>query len=111
MEPVLQAMTDAFFGKVAEYAALDEDARDAWRGLLVKRAYPKGALLVSQGQPTRNVFFVLHGLLLQYHVSEDGEAVAKRFFPEHVFAASTAALLTESDSDFSIKRWHLTCNT
>jgi CRP-like cAMP-binding protein len=103
MEVVLQATTDAFFSKVTEYASLDGGAREAWRRLLVKRDYRKDELLVIQGQPTRNIFFVLRGLLLQYHVSEEGEAVVKRFFLEHSFAASTSALLTESESDFSIK--------
>jgi len=103
MEPVLQGAADEFFGKVREYASLNEGAREAWRRLLVKRDYRKGELLVTQGQPTRNVFFVSRGLLLQYHVSEDGEAVVKRFFLEHSFAASTSALLSGSESNFSIK--------
>ena len=103
MEPVSAAAMDEFFSKVAEYATLDDDAREAWRRLLVKRDYRKDDLLVIQGQPTRNIFFVLSGLLLQYHVSEDGEAIVKRFFLEHSFAASTSALLTESESHFSIK--------
>jgi len=103
MEPVLRATTDAFFSKVSEYASLNEGARAAWRGLLVKRDYRKGELLVTQGQPTRNVCFGLHGLLLQYYDSEDGETVVKRFFLEHGFAASTSALLTESESNFSIR--------
>ena len=103
MEPVLRAAADNFFCKVAEYAQLDGRAREAWQRLLVKRDYRKGDLLVTQGGPTRNIFFVLHGLLLQYHVSESGEAVVKRFFLEHSFAASTSALLTGNESDFSIK--------
>ncbi|MHA4836553.1 Crp/Fnr family transcriptional regulator [Sphingopyxis sp. MSC1_008] len=103
MEPLLQALADEFFEKVAEYTRLDEVARKAWRALLVQRDYQKGDLLVTQGQPTRSIFFVLRGLLLQYHISEDGEAIVKRFFLEHGFAASTSALLTDRESDFSIK--------
>lgn len=103
MEPQLRAATEEFFAKVAEYADLDERAREAWRALLVKRNYRKGELLVTQGRPTRHIFFVLHGLLLQYHVGEDGDAIVKRFFLEHGFAASTSALLTEGDSDFSVR--------
>lgn len=103
MEPALRTTTEDFFSKVAEYAHLNAGAREAWRSLLVKRDYRKGDLLVTQGEPTRNVFFVLRGLLLQYHVSESGEAVVKRFFLEQSFAASTSALLTESESDFSIR--------
>jgi CRP-like cAMP-binding protein len=103
MEPELRATTDEFFSKVTEYASLGEVAREAWHGLLVKRAYRKGELLVTQGQSTRSVFFVLRGLLLQYHISEDGEAVVKRFFLERSFAASTSALLTGGGSDFSIR--------
>lgn len=69
----------------------------------MKREYRKGAYLVTQGQRTRNIFYVVQGLLLQYHLSPDGDAIVKRFFPEGSFAASTSALLTERDSDFSIK--------
>lgn len=99
----MRATTDEFFSKVAEYSSLDADAREAWRALLTKREYAKGELLVTQGQPIRSIFFVLHGLLLQYHIGEGGEAIVKRFFLEHHFAASTSALLTGSESDFSIK--------
>lgn len=103
MESDRRAATDAFFRKVAEYAGLDPHAREAWHGLLVERTFRKGDLLVTQGQPTRNIFFVRRGLLLQYHLSDEGEAVVKRFFLEHGFAASTSALLTGSESEFSIK--------
>lgn len=103
MEPVMQASTDEFFNKVTEYASIDERAREAWCALLVKRDYQKGDLLVTQGELTRNVFFVLRGLLLQYHINEDGDAIVKRFFLEHGFAASTSALLTDGASDFSIR--------
>lgn len=103
MDPVSQASANEFFGKVAEYTQLGAVSRRAWHALLVGRHYAKGQLLVTQGQPTRNVFFVLRGLVLQYHVSKDGEAIVKRFFLEHGFAASTSALLTESESAFSIK--------
>lgn len=99
----MRATTDEFFDKVSEYARLGSDAREAWQKLLVKQHYRKDEHLVIQGQPTRNVFFVLSGLLLQYHVSEGGEAVVKRFFLEQSFAASISALLKESGSDFSIK--------
>jgi CRP-like cAMP-binding protein len=103
MEPDLRAAADDFFDRVAEYARLDAVAREAWRALLVQRDYRKGELLVTQGQRTRNIFFVLRGLLSQYHISEDGEAIVKRFFLERSFAASTSALLTGRKSDFSIR--------
>lgn len=99
----MHGATDEFFAKVAEYAELEERAREAWRALLVRRDYRKGELLVTQGQQTRHIFFVLKGLLLQYHIGEDGEAIVKRFFLEHGFAASTSALLIGGDSDFSIR--------
>ena len=69
----------------------------------MKREYREGAYLVTQGQRTRNIFYVVQGLLLQYHLSPDGDAIVKRIFPVRSFAASTRALLTETDSDFSIK--------
>lgn len=100
---MLDAATDEFFDKVSEYASLSPSAREAWQSLLVKRQYRKNDHLVVQGEPTRNIFFVERGLLLQYHVGEGGEAVVKRFFLERGFAASTGALLTEGVSDFSIK--------
>lgn len=103
MESRLRAMTDIFFAKVAEYADLDEHGQEAWRALLAPRNCRKGELLVTQGEQTRHIFFVVRGLLLQYHVGEDGEAIVKRFFLEHGFAASTSALLTGDPSDFSIK--------
>lgn len=103
MKSELRATKDEFFSKVTEYADLDEEAREAWDRLLIERTYRQGELLVTQGEPTRSVFFVLHGLLLQYHLSEGGETAVKRFFLERSFAASTSALLSGSESNFSIK--------
>ena len=99
----MRATTDEFFDKVSEYASLGAGAREAWQRLLVKQHYRKGEHLVFQGQTTQNIFFVLSGLLVQYHVGDGGEAIVKRFFLEQSFAASTSALLNESLSDFSIK--------
>ena len=103
IEAVSQSSADEFFNKVNEYTCLSDGSRASWYALLARRHYGKGELLVTQGQPTRNIFFVLHGLLLQYHVGEGGETIVKRFFLERQFAASTSALLTETESDFSIR--------
>ncbi len=99
----MQAAAEDFFDKVGEYAKLGNRSRSAWNALLTSRHYAKGAHLVGQGELTRHVYFVRQGLLAQYHTDEEGDVIVKRFFLEQGFAASTSALLTASESAFSIR--------
>lgn len=103
MERDQQASVDDFFGRVGDYASLSQAARTAWAALLKPKQYDVDELLVTQGDRTQHVYIVRQGLLMQYHIDDEGERTVKRFFLEQSFAASTSALLTDAASHFSIR--------
>lgn len=94
--------TQQFFDKVRTYTNLSKEAEDAWHGLLVERTYQKGDDFIRIGQSPRKVGFVVKGLFSQYYVNDNGETVIKYFFPEGRIAGSIPAMLTQSQSLFSI---------
>jgi CRP-like cAMP-binding protein len=94
--------TDIFFQKIRTYHSISEQAALAWKSLLQVKKYNKNDNFISLGQHPRKVGFVVKGLFSQNAILEDGSVVIKYFFPEHRFAASLVAMLTNKPSDFYI---------
>ncbi|HTE10160.1 MAG TPA: hypothetical protein VK645_04305, partial [Chitinophagaceae bacterium] len=91
--------TDIFFQKIRTYHSISEQAALAWKSLLQVKKYNKNDNFISLGQHPRKVGFVVKGLFSQNAILEDGSVVIKYFFPEHRFAASLVAMLTNKPSD------------
>jgi CRP-like cAMP-binding protein len=94
--------TDIFFQKVRTYYKISEQAEMAWKNLLQIKKYSKNDNFISLGQHPKKVAFVLSGLFSQNTILDDGSVVIKYFFPEHRFATSLVAMLTNKPSDFYI---------
>jgi len=94
--------TDIFFQKIRTYHSISEQAALAWKSLLQVKKYNKNDNFISLGQHPKKVGFVIKGLFSQNAILEDGSVVIKYFFPEHRFAASLVAMLTNKPSDFYI---------
>ena len=94
--------TDIFFQKIRTYHSISEQAALAWKSLLQVKKYNKNDNFISLGQHPKKVGFVVKGLFSQNAILEDGSVVIKYFFPEHRFAASLVAMLTNKPSDFYI---------
>lgn len=92
-----------FWNKVAAYANLSDQSKEAWLKILRKKTYAKDQYFIMEGEVAESVAFVVHGLFSQFHTAENGDVVIKRFFFEDFFVASTSSMLTRKPSLFSIK--------
>ena len=92
--------TDIFFQKIRTYYNISEQAEMAWRNLLQLKKYNKNEDFIVLGQHPKKVAFVVYGLFSQNAILDDGSVVIKYFFPEHRFATSLVAMLTNQPSNF-----------
>ncbi|MDQ8203585.1 cyclic nucleotide-binding domain-containing protein [Pelagicoccus sp. SDUM812003] len=95
----LQLMRDA----MERYAKLSDDTWSRLRSQCRERRFDKGDLLVRIGEPSRYLFFVCHGLIRSFTLSEDGKEYNKHFFPENSFPASIRTLLRGGPSEFALQ--------
>jgi len=93
---------DIFFKKVKTYCQLSKEAESAWAALIRENNYRKGEDFLQVGEVPQKVAFVLKGLFSQYYITETGDTVIKYFFPEGRIAGSIPAILTKSESMFTI---------
>jgi CRP-like cAMP-binding protein len=94
--------TEIFFKKIRTYVDLTAEAEKDWVGLLKATVYSKGSDLLQPGEVPKKVAFVVKGLFSQHYLTEEGDAVIKYFFPEGRIAGSIPAILTKSESLFTI---------
>jgi len=94
--------TGAFFSKIRTYNDLSAEAENDWTDLLREKVYRKGDDLLRIGQVPKKVAFVSKGLFSQHYTTDEGDTVIKYFFPEGRIAGSIPAILTRSESLFTI---------
>ncbi|WP_206156105.1 Crp/Fnr family transcriptional regulator [Chitinophaga fulva] len=92
-----------FFAAMEQYAPLSEDAKQAFAVELHFRELKKKEVYLSQGEIPKKIAYVCSGLLSYYTIQENGDVVIKRFFAEHSFVASTAALVKQTPGLFAIE--------
>lgn len=93
----------AFWEFINRYSSISEESRKAWSALLKTSEIAKGNHLLEQGTIPKDITFIFKGLLSYYYLSEKGEKIIKRFFPENSLVASTSALLKQEPGSFSIE--------
>lgn len=67
------------------------------------RHFKKGEQLISQGEPARNIFFLIHGLARYFSVSVDGKEFTQSFAGAPGIAGSTRAMAFNRPALFSIE--------
>lgn len=92
-----------FWEFINDYSSISEESKKAWSALLKPSEMAKGNLLLEQGTIPKNINFISKGLLSYYYLSEKGEKIIKRFFPENSLVTSTSALLKQEPGFFSIE--------
>jgi len=93
---------EAFFTKIRSYAALSDDAEQAWSALLAQTHYKRDEPYIVAGAVPTRFAFVVEGLFSQHYVDSEGDVVIKYFFPEGRIAASVSATLLAQPSLFGI---------
>lgn len=94
--------SDVFFQKIKSYCQLSKEAETEWAALIRENDYRKGEDFLQVGEVPQKVAFVLKGLFSQYYITETGDTVIKYFFSEGRIAGSIPAILTKSESMFTI---------
>lgn len=93
----------AFWEFINHYSSISEESKKAWSALLKTSKIAKGNHFLEQDTIPKDISFVVKGLLSYYYLSEKGEKIIKRFFPENSLVASTSALLKQEPGFFSIE--------
>ena len=111
-------MQDILFNFLSKYVALTEAEKQALIALDIFRSVRRGTVLLSEGQHSKNSFFVLKGCLRKYYVI-DGEEKTTAFYTElegvtpHCVASKSASeyymntvedsILVVSNSDMEVE--------
>ena len=76
-----EIMQDLLFDFISTYVALSEDEKHAIKALDIFRAVKKGAVLLKEGQQSKDGYFVLKGCIRTYYII-DGEEKTTAFYTE-----------------------------
>jgi len=93
---------EAFLNAINQYQQISLATTQALLAICQTAHFSKGSYLQRIGEIPRYIYFINRGLVGYYSSDQAGEIVYKSFFAEHSFVTSTAALITQSPSTFSI---------
>ena len=65
--------------------------------------YPKGTILLRQGDIARNCYFVLHGCVRQYSYDDDGREHTTNFFTEQQAVVTFTSYSQQAPSQYSLE--------
>lgn len=91
-----------FLKQINAYYPLSEETSNALMDICSEEQYKKNDLLLEAGNMARFYYFIKSGLIGYYTTDEEGNNIYKIFFEENSFVASTAAIIKNEPSDFSI---------
>ncbi|WP_261300544.1 Crp/Fnr family transcriptional regulator [Paenibacillus andongensis] len=70
-----------------QYTSLTDDEQRTIADQLVIEAFSKGTVLLRQGDPIRDCYFVLKGCVRQFALDEKGKETTSNFYTEEQFIA------------------------
>jgi len=85
-----------------KYFPLSEQTIEALKKICQPKSYKKNELILRAGDYAKYYYFVYSGLLGYYKLDPEGDIIYKLFFEENSFCASTAAIIEEKPSNFTI---------
>ncbi|AZA83624.1 Crp/Fnr family transcriptional regulator [Chryseobacterium lactis] len=94
--------TSIFLEQINQYYPLSDETVKALLDICTEEKYNKNDLLLEAGSMARYYYFVESGLIGYYTVDEQGSSIYKIFFEENSFVASTAAVIKNEPSEFTI---------
>lgn len=95
--------TNAFRSNIESYQLLAPDSVLSLCELCQEKVVPKNIHLLKSGSIPNYYYYVEKGLFAYYYITDNGEKIIKKFFPENTFIASSSALLTKTPSNFAIQ--------
>ncbi|MCU0434260.1 MAG: Crp/Fnr family transcriptional regulator [Bacteroidia bacterium] len=76
-----QDLKENFSRHFSKYGPLSHDEKAAIHESMLVKEFPRGYMLATQGEIMRDTYFVLSGLVRQYHLN-NGEELTTAFFTE-----------------------------
>ena len=93
-------MKNILFEFIAKYVSLTEEEKNAIISLDIFRTVKKGIVLLSQGQKTKESYFVLKGCIRTYY-NMDGEEKTTAFYTE-MEALTPPCVITQTPSEYYV---------
>ena len=93
-------MEKVLFDFISKYISLTEEEKNAILSLDLFRSVKKGTVLLQQGQPSQNSYFVLKGCIRIYYIL-DGEEKTTAFYTE-MDALTPHCVNNKAPSDYFI---------
>ncbi|WP_293955173.1 MULTISPECIES: Crp/Fnr family transcriptional regulator [unclassified Sphingobacterium] len=95
-------MIEKLLFEMNSYAPLSPATTEVLKTIFHVKQFKKNELILQAGEYAKYYYFVCKGLLGYYKLDADGNIIYKLFFDENSFCASTAAIIEEKPSKFSI---------
>lgn len=93
-------MQDILFAFISKYISLTDEEKNAIVALDIFRSVKSGAILLKEGQLSRNSYFVLKGCLRKYYII-DGDEKTTAFYTE-MDALTPNCVITKTPSEYFI---------
>ena len=86
------------------FVDLPEDELNEIAGSVPVQVFEKGTVLQEQGEPVKQCYFVLKGIIRQYHYDEDGYEITSNFYME----AESVTIFSAKNGD-GLSPFYLEC--
>lgn len=93
-------MQDILFDFISKYIDINEDEKNALVSLDLFRSFKKGAILLKEGEKSKESYFVLKGCIRTYYLVE-GDEKTTAFYTE-MDALTPPCVITQTPSDYFI---------
>lgn len=93
-------MQDILFDFISKYIDINEDEKNALVSLDLFRSFKKGAILLKEGEKSKESYFVLKGCIRTYYLVE-GDEKTTAFYTE-MDALTPPCVITQTPSDYYI---------
>lgn len=93
-------MQDLLFDFISKYIDINEDEKNALVSLDLFRSFKKGAILLKEGEKSKESYFVLKGCIRTYYLVE-GDEKTTAFYTE-MDALTPPCVITQTPSDYYI---------
>ncbi len=86
-------MIDILLNFISNIEPLSDVEKQTISDTTVMKTYPKGTTLLKEGEISKECYFILKGLIREYHI-RDGEEVTTNFYSEEQWVLSATSFIS-----------------
>ena len=91
-------MFDQFWKFTELFVSFSEQEKELIKRHLIPRDVPKNQILIDLGEVAKELFFINHGLIRFYYLTEEGDEITGFIFQENMFAGSHESFFNHEPS-------------